>query len=190
MLGSAQRRASRSTLPRNPVALDLGEGQRLLVEGGHDFPGKGATAGDRGPGGGKQYVLDATRLEPLQLRDDLLRRAEQWRIVEHERILIFLDVRITLRAGTAGQVADILQPLPARDNGALALLLVVDDLQPAGNADHHRVVTPPDPLAFMAERGDALDDQIGRRDLVEQQIVSLARRAADRLGAAGAEPER
>ena len=42
----------------------------------------------------------------------------------------------------------------------------------------------------MAEGGDALDDQIGRRDLVEQQIVALARGAADRLGAAGAHPER
>ena len=64
------------------------------------------------------------------------------------------------------------------------------DLQPAGDAYHHRVVTPADPLAFMAEAGDALDDQIGGSDLVEQQIVAVARRASDRFGAAGAEPER
>jgi hypothetical protein len=42
----------------------------------------------------------------------------------------------------------------------------------------------------VPEGGDTLDDQIGRRDLVEQQIVSLARRAADRLGTPGAQPER
>jgi len=41
----------------------------------------------------------------------------------------------------------------------------------------------------VAEGGDALDDQIGRRDLVEQQIVPFAGGAADRFGAAGAEPE-
>src|SRR4029077_19286764 len=37
--------------------------------------------------------------------------------------------------------------------------------------------------------GNALDDQIGRRDLVEQQIVTLARGAADRFGAPRTEPE-
>ena len=61
---------------------------------------------------------------------------------------------------------------------------------PRVDADHHRIVAPPDPLAFVAEGGDALDDQVGRGDLVEQQIVALARGAADRFGAAGAEPER
>src|SRR6202030_4584582 len=128
--------------------------------------------------------------EPLQLRDDLLRCAEQRRIVELERILILLDVRVTLGAGTAGEIADILQHLPASDDRPFALLLVMHDLQPAGDAYHHRVVTPADPLAFMAEGGDALDEQIGGSDLVEQQIVAVARRASDRFGAAGAEPER
>jgi len=150
------------------VRLDLREGHRLLVEGGHDFLGKGAQARDRGAGGGEQHILDAAGLEPLQLNDDLLRRAEQRRVVEHERILVLLDMRVTLCAGAAGEITDILQHLTARDDRPFAFLLVVDDLQPAGDADHHRVVTPPDPLAFVAESGDAFDDQIGRRDLVEQ----------------------
>jgi len=41
---------------------------------------------------------------------------------------------------------------------------------------------PPDPLAFVAEGRDALDDQIGRGDLVKQQIVSS--RAARRIDSA------
>src|SRR5271155_2915157 len=171
------------------MKLHLREGHRLPVEGGHNFLGEGAQPGDRSAGGGEQHILDAAGLEPLQLRDDLLRRSEERRVVELERILVVLDVRVTLGTGAAGEVADVLQYLPAGDDRPSALLFVVHDLQPAGDADHHRVVTPPDPLAFMAEGGDALDDQIGRSDLVEQQIVALARGAADRLGTAGAEPE-
>src|SRR5439155_16552919 len=50
-------------------------------------------------------------------------------------------------------------------------------------------VGPADPLAFLAEDAHPVDDHVDRRDLVEQQIVALARGAPDRLGAAGAEPE-
>src|SRR5260370_35133192 len=41
----------------------------------------------------------------------------------------------------------------------------------------------------MAEVRDAFDDQIRRGNLVEQQVVPVTRRPADRFGAAGAEPE-
>src|SRR5208282_3716885 len=47
-----------------------------------------------------------------------------------------------------------------------------------------------DPRAFGLEGGDPVDRQIDRADLVEQQIVALARRPRDRFGAAGAHPER
>src|SRR6266850_5136219 len=70
--------------------LDLREGYRLAVEGRHDFLGEGAQAGDRGAGGGEEDILDAARFEPLEPFDDLLRGAEQWRIVEHERVLVLL----------------------------------------------------------------------------------------------------
>ena len=110
-------------------------------------------------------------------------------VVEHERIFVFFDVRIALGARTAGEVADVLQHLPACDDRPFALLLVVHNLQAAGDANHHRVVSAPDPLAFVTEGGNALDDEIGRRDLVEQQIVAFACGAADRFGTASAEPE-
>ena len=45
-------------------------------------------------------------------------------------------------------------------------------------------------LAFLLEEGDAPDDLVGLGELVEQQIVALARSAADAVGAAGGEPQR
>src|SRR5215471_6124339 len=135
-------------------------------------------------------MLDAAGFEPLQLRDDLLRRAEQRRVVELKGVLILLDVRIALGAGAAREIADILEHLPAGEDRPFALLVVVHDLQPASHADHHRVVRPAGPFAFTAERRNTLDDQIGRRNLIEEQIVALARGAADRFRAAGTEPER
>src|SRR5260370_38838140 len=137
------------TRPRKPVALQLGEGHRLAVEGGHDLLGEGAQPGDRGAGSSEQHILDAAGFEPLQLRDNLRRRAEQRRVVELERILVLFDMRVTLRTGPAGAVTAVLQHLPASEDRPFALLLVVDDLQPAGDAYHYWVVTPPDPLAFM-----------------------------------------
>src|SRR5215831_17569454 len=93
------------------VNSQLGEGHRLSVEGGHDFLGKGAQTRDRGARRREQYMLDAAGFEPLQLRDDLLRRAEQRRVVEFERVLVLLDVRIALGAGAAREIADILEHL-------------------------------------------------------------------------------
>ena len=80
--------------------------------------------------------------------------------------------------------------LPAGRDRPFAFLVVVDDLQAPSDADRHRVPDPAGPLAFLAEGGDAVDDQAGRGDLIEQQVVAIARGAADRLRAAGAEPER
>src|SRR5215472_13117654 len=91
---------------------------------------------------------------------------------------------------TAGEVADVFEHIPAGDDRSLALLLIVHDLQPAGHTNHRGVVRPADPLAFLAESRDTVDDQISRCDLVEQQIVTFACGTADRLGAAGTEPER
>ena len=45
-------------------------------------------------------------------------------------------------------------------------------------------------LAFLAEDRDALDDLVGLGELVEQQIVALARGAPDAVVAAGGQPER
>src|SRR5215472_4714929 len=144
----------------------------------------------RGAGRGKQHILDPAGLEALQLRDDLLRRAEQRRVVELEGIAIILDLVITLRTGPAREIADVPEHLAAGLDRLLALGWLADDLQPARHADHHRVIAPADRLALLAEHLDALDDQVGRRDLVEQQFVALARRPLDRFGAARAEPER
>ena len=96
---------------------------------------------------------------------------------------------VALGAGAAREIADILQDLAARRDRALALFLVMDDLQPARDPDHHRIIGAADPLAFFAEDAHPVDDDIDRRNLVEQQIVALARRPLDRLLAAGAEPE-
>src|SRR6516225_4461578 len=90
---------------------------------------------------------------------------------------------------TAGEVADVFEHISAGDDRSLALLLIVHDLQPSGHTNRRRVVRPADPLAFLAKGRDAVDDQISGRDLVEQQIVAFARGTADRLSAAGAEPE-
>jgi len=87
------------------------------------------------PGGGEQHMLDAARLEPLQLLDDLLGRAQERRVVEHERVLVFLDPGIALRPRTAGEIADVLEDLAAGNDGSLALLFVVHDLQAAGDVD-------------------------------------------------------
>ena len=100
--------------------------------------------GDRGARRGEQHVFDAARLQPLQPLDDLLRRAEQRRVVEFEIVGIVLDLVIALGAGAARQVADILQDLAPGQDGAPALLVVVDDLQPARDPDHHRVVAAAD----------------------------------------------
>ena len=146
--------------------------------------------GDRGARGGEQHVFDAARLQPLEPLDDLLRRAEQRRVVEFEIVGIVLDLVIALGAGAARQVADILQDLAPGQDGAPAFLVVVDDLQSARHPDHHRVVAAADRFAFLAEDAHPVDDHVYGRDLVEQQVVALARGAADRLGAAGAHPER
>ena len=45
-------------------------------------------------------------------------------------------------------------------------------------------------LAFLAEDGDALDDLVDLRELVEQEIIALARRPADAVVAAGGQPDR
>ena len=78
-------------------------------------------------------------------------RAEQRRVVDLERVGIVLDVVVPLGAGAAREVADVLQHLAARADRLLALLLLVDDLQAARHADHHRVVGAPDRLALLAE---------------------------------------
>src|SRR6266436_7033006 len=66
---------------------NLGEGHRLAVVGRHDLLGKGAQTGDRGARGGEQHILDAAGFEALEASNDLLRRAEQRRVVEHEGVL-------------------------------------------------------------------------------------------------------
>ena len=121
-------------------------------------------------------MLDAARLEPLQLPDDLGRGAEQGRIVEHEGVRVVLDPGIALGLGAARQIADVLQHLPADGDRALALGLVADDVQPPGDADRCRIVMPADPAALICEGGDALDDEVGRCNLVQQQVVAFARR--------------
>ena len=103
------------------------------------------------PGRGEQHVFDAAGFEPLQPRDDLLRRAEQRRVVELEIVGIVLDLVIALGAGAAREVADVLQHLAPGQDRAPALLVVVHDLQPARDPDHHRVVAAADRLAFLAE---------------------------------------
>src|SRR5438128_1681732 len=95
---------------------------------------------------------------------------------------------IALGARAARQIADILQDLAARRDGALALFLVMDDLQPARDPNHHRIIEAADPFAFLAEDAYPVDDHVNRRNLVEQQVVALARGALDRLLAAGPEP--
>src|SRR5262245_36593423 len=90
----------------------------------------------------------------------------------------------------ASEIADVLQHIAASDDRLLALFFIVHDLQPSGDADHRWIVRPSNPLALPAEGRNPFDDQIGRCDLVEQEIVAFACGAADRLGAAGAEPER
>src|SRR5690349_12275170 len=62
-----------ASLPHCEITLNLGEGHRGAVEGGHDLLGERAQMGDRGPRRGEQHILDAARFEPLQLADDLLR---------------------------------------------------------------------------------------------------------------------
>src|SRR5437868_11351195 len=96
---------------------------------------------------------------------------------------------IALGAGAAREIADILQDLAAGDDRTLALFFIVHDLQPARDPDHHRIIGAADPLAFFAEDAHPVDDDIDWRNLVEQQIVALARRPLDRLLAAGAKPE-
>src|SRR5690348_10395378 len=65
----------------------------------------------------------------------------------------------------------------------------MDELQAPGCADHGGIVSAPGLQTLFAEHRDALDRQIDWRDLIEQQVIALARGAADRVLAAGAEPE-
>ena len=53
-----------------------------------------------------------------------------------------------------------------------------------------RIVGAADALALLAEDRDALDDLVGLGELVEQQVVALARGAPDAVVAAGGEPQR
>src|SRR5262249_43415563 len=182
--GSVAARTCMVAFPSN-----LCEGHRLAVESRHNLLSEGTQAGDRSARGGEQYILDPTRFQALQPGDNLLRGAEQRRVVEHERSLVLLDVGVLLRPRAAGEIADVLQHIPAGDDRPLTFLLVVHDLQSAGNPDHRRIVRPAYPLAFMAEGRHTVDYQIGGCDLVEQQIVPFARGTADRCRAAGTQPK-
>ena len=90
----------------------------------------------------------------------------------------------------ARQVADHAHHALAGLPGRGALALAVDHLQRAGGRHHPGIVGAADPLAFLAEDGDALDDLVDLGKLVEQQVVALARGAADAVVAAGGQPER
>ena len=66
----------------------------------------------------------------------------------------------------------------------------MDHLQGARRRHHAGMVLAAGLLAFLFEEGDAPDDLVGLGELVEQQVIALACRAADAVGAAGREPQR
>ncbi len=127
----------------------------------------------------KQHILDPAGFELFEPRDDLFGRAEQRRVVEHERVFVVLDPGITLGIRAARKIADVFQHLPADRDRAPPLFLVVNNLQPAGDADRQRIPAATNSFAFVAEHRDPFDDQIGRGDLVEQKIIAFAGGATD-----------
>ena len=101
--------------PTTPAPIASG----LRSKAGMISSAKVRRPGDRGARRGEQHVFDAARLQPLQPLDDLLRRAEQRRVVEFEIVGIVLDLVIALGAGAARQIADILQA-PRAGSGSRA----------------------------------------------------------------------
>src|SRR5690349_3414206 len=152
----------------------------LAGESRHHLAGEGTEVGDRGIGIDQQDIGRTAGLEFFQLGDHLVGHAEQ-------RGGVVLDPVGQL---VAGEVADHAQHALARRVGGSSLALVMDHLQRPSRRHHQRIVAPADPLAFLAEDRDALDDLVGLRQLVEQQIVALARGTPDAVVAAGGKPQR
>src|SRR6185312_7603235 len=97
---------------------------------------------------------------------------------------------ISLGAGAARQSADPFQNLmTCRDRG-VAFRFTTQQLEAARDANLQRIERPAHAGAFIAEGGDTGDRQVDWAELIEQKIVAFARGAADRLLAAGTEPER
>src|SRR5437660_991926 len=84
----------------------------------------------------QQHVLNATGLETLEPCDDLIRRAEQSRVLAGD-----VDIGkarwivIALGAGAAGQAADSRENLLPELIGPGALLFAGHDVQAPGHAD-------------------------------------------------------
>ena len=99
------------------------------------------------------------------------------------------EVLVALRTGAAGEPADGRQHLGPERVGALPLRLGANDLQRARQGDLSGTIAAAE-LAKLAPVGcHALDDQIDRRNLVEQQVEPLAGGTPNRLEAAGSHPQ-
>ena len=90
----------------------------------------------------------------------------------------------------AGEIADHRQHALARGVGLGALAFAMDHLQGARRRHHAGMVRAAGLLALLLEERDAPDDLVGLGKLVEQQVIALARGAADAVGAAGGQPQR
>src|SRR5207253_3227502 len=97
---------------------------------------------------------------------------------------------IALRPWPARERADRRERLAAERKGVPPLLLVAHDLHGARDPHAHAVKALPLPLDLGTIGGHALDGQLDRGDLVEQQIVALLSGAADSFRASRPHPER
>ncbi len=179
--GRQSRRAARHAAQPRATQTDGRVCRKSLGECRHDLASEAPQIVERRARIDQQHQLDAACFQSLEPRHDLIGRSEQRRVVEFVVTGPSADRVIGLGAGAARQAADSLQHLePGRDGGG-AFRFLLQELKAARHPDLQRIVTPPDARAFRLKRGDAVGNQLDRRELIEQQIVALARGATDRI---------
>ena len=99
------------------------------------------------------------------------------------------NILIALGTASTRQSSNRLQHLHAQFVGLLALGLVAHDLQGSRHANLAGAMGSTLSLQGLAVGRNPLDDEVDRRNLIEQQIKALLRRTPDRFETAGSHPQ-